>query len=133
MTPQSDDLPEISFERPFLIRLSTHPRVDRASHLRLRFTGEGWEGGIHHGGSAQPDLPLTDIEPPEKSASLLTVHLDGKRFSLSLIDNRLPQGGSLRIPRSFIVARPLGSDGRIDETDIWVAEEEDPKDPPGNT
>lgn len=124
---------EISFERPFRIRLSTHASVDRASQLVMRFTAGGWQGGIQHPGSTQPDLPFTEIEPPEKNASLLHVHLEGRRYALTLVGNQVPQGGHLHIPRSFIIARPLSEQGTFDETDIWVAEEEDPKDPPQAT
>lgn len=131
MSPASNsETSEMSFERPFRIRLSSHGEVSRASQLLLRFTAEGWQGGIQHDGSTQPDLPLTDIEPPQKNASVLFAHFAGQRIALSLTENRLPQGGNLGIARSFIVARPVSDDGRIDTTDIWVAEEEDPKGPP---
>lgn len=129
----SDD--QLSFEKTFNIRfnssdLSISPDLPR---LKLQFVNGGWQGGIHQlkddgqGGKVEEIIEFKDFSPSDdQAATALKCIIERQTFLLELHED------NLRDVASFVVAkRILGNDpGPVDETDIWVAEEEGPKDDP---
>lgn len=130
----SDPGKERGFDSIFSIRLSTPgskiPKSDIPCQLRLDFNGGEWQGGIHvkldgaEGFSEHPDVEFEDFDPKDdKNTTSLTVKMADQAFLLELKENSQKNGS-----RNFVVARGLAGagPGPVDETDIWVAEEEDP-------
>lgn len=119
---------EKPLETPFRVIVSSESKVAAAGLLlQLKhIEAEHWEGGLFEEGASQPTVPfLLDPAKPDATRIEFGIAEGGglvERFALSLRDDQIKKQG-----RRLAIAQSLGSQqGPFEETDIWVAEEEDP-------
>ena len=120
---------EKPLETPFLVSVSSESKVaERGLVLKLKnIRDEEWQGGLFEPGGATPVVPfvLDSAKPDATSIEYRIADGSGgfERFRLTLRDDQIKKGGRL-----LAISQSLGGDptGPFEETDIWVAEEEDP-------
>lgn len=118
----------IPLETPFLVMVSSESKVaERGLVLKLKhIQDEEWEGGLFEKGNPTPVIPFL-LDPAKPDARSIEYRIEGPngdtdRFVLVLKDDEIKKAG-----RMLAVSVSLGGDPDIrEETDIWVAEEEDP-------